>query len=205
MRRTVAALALGAATSVGLLACEERSPVATEAEPVPEAPEPSAVDPCVRRADAAARRLGNHLKTRLVAALGQGPEAAVQACAEEAQAIHRQVAEETGVRVGRTASKLRNPTNAESPAWVRAYLQQHAESRMPTPTVRERRGLKARVLLPLGASGICQTCHGVAVSPQVRAVLAERYPDDEAVGFAPDDLRGVLWAEADCDGAPAVR
>lgn len=199
MKRTTAALALGALAALGLLACED-SPPAERAEPAAAGPEAPDEDPCVRRADAAARQLGKLLKTRLVAALGQGgPEAAVRVCAEEAQGIHRRVAEETGVRVGRTATKLRNPANAEAPGWVRAYLEQHADDPMPTPTIREREGSQARVLVPLGAAGVCQTCHGVAVAPAVRAVLAERYPDDQAVGFAPGSLRGVLWAEADCE------
>ena len=31
--------------------------------------------------------------------------------------------------------------------------------------------------------------------PELSAVLAERYPDDQATGYAAGDLKGAIWAE----------
>ena len=194
MRALAAVLGSSALVSVGLLACDERA-----SEPSQEAPGAAPEDACVAEAEAAARRLGKALKTRLMDALADGPEAAVAVCAQEAQAIHRRVAEETGARVGRSSTKLRNPANGAAPAWVRTYLQRHAERPGPWPEVREREGATGRALLPLPSAGVCQTCHGQAVSPPLRAAIAERYPDDQAVGFGPEELRGVIWAEAHCE------
>ena len=41
----------------------------------------------------------------------------------------------------------------------------------------------------------CLTCHGATVDESVAATIAELYPEDEAIGFAVGDLRGVFWAE----------
>jgi hypothetical protein len=40
----------------------------------------------------------------------------------------------------------------------------------------------------------CLACHGdpEAIDPQVKRLLAERYPDDTAVGYKPGDLRGAV-------------
>ena len=44
---------------------------------------------------------------------------------------------------------------------------------------------------------MCVTCHGAkeSFSPALIGALAERYPSDQAVGFAEGDLRGWFWAE----------
>jgi hypothetical protein len=47
---------------------------------------------------------------------------------------------------------------------------------------------------PLVVDGRCLACHGdpAGFDPEVRAVLARRYPDDRATGYAPGDLRGAI-------------
>ncbi len=46
-------------------------------------------------------------------------------------------------------------------------------------------------------SNLCVTCHGPtdALAPDVKQVLATRYPGDQATGYALGDLRGIAWAE----------
>ena len=46
---------------------------------------------------------------------------------------------------------------------------------------------------------LCTTCHGESISPGIASAIAERYPDDEATGFAVGDLRGVFWVEFPTD------
>jgi hypothetical protein len=43
---------------------------------------------------------------------------------------------------------------------------------------------------------MCVACHGPAdrLDPDVQAILLERYPDDQATGYEPGDLRGVVRA-----------
>ena len=131
---------------------------------------------------------------RLVDAMGEGIEPAARVCADEARAIHARVSEETGVRVGRSSTKLRNPDNAP-PDWVAQYLSEHDAM---GPPVKTRVGDQAHAIIPLAAAGLCINCHGESIGAEVRAVLDERYPEDRATGYREGDLRGVIWAEKSC-------
>jgi hypothetical protein len=179
---------------------------ARAAEPVTGAGPP----PETAGAEAAARALGAALKGRLTSVLqAEGPAAAARVCADEAAALTAQVASETGYAVGRTSLRPRSGSNA-GPDWAAAWLRAVGEG--PAARVgphRERvdgpRGPTARVLLPLAIEGPCVLCHGPvdALPADVRALLAARYPGDQAVGYQPGDLRGVIWAEGPAGPAPA--
>lgn len=151
------------------------------------------------RAEAAATTLATTLRGRLTAAMREGgPAAAVEVCAREAQGIAATVRRDTGVTVGRSSLRLRNPADA-APPWVDAWLR--AQGERPAAGVngvRAVEGDRARVLRPLAVEGPCLACHGPATSiPEgVRAALSARYPGDRATGYALGDLRGALWAEA---------
>ena len=48
--------------------------------------------------------------------------------------------------------------------------------------------------IPTG--GICLTCHGTGLSPDIDAVLSQSYPHDLARGYEVGDVRGafsVTW------------
>ena len=198
---------LAGAISFGVAAgCEderEETPASTETRTTPrtEAPaetEASAEAEAIARAKRAAKQLGTTLKGRLGAAMEEGgPSAAIEVCANEAQGLTDVVVEDTGVRVGRSSLKLRNPDNA-GPAWVRAWLEQQGDGAEGVePVARVEEG-EARFVAPIAVEGLCVTCHGPrdALPEGVRDVLSERYPNDEAVGYAPGDLRGAIWATA---------
>jgi hypothetical protein len=38
----------------------------------------------------------------------------------------------------------------------------------------------------------CAVCHGTNVDPDLRAEILEFYPEDEAVGFKPGEIRGAF-------------
>jgi hypothetical protein len=44
---------------------------------------------------------------------------------------------------------------------------------------------------------ICGSCHGPerTLGPGVSARLAQRYPEDRAIGFRDGDIRGWFWVE----------
>jgi hypothetical protein len=187
-----------------LLACESPA-AAPPAEPAPPATATAAQAPGTREALAfargaeAAQKLGGELKQRLQAAMQQGgPEAAIAVCADHAQQITA-AAQADGVQVGRSSLRLRNPKNA-APEWVQAWLIAQGERPVAgLEPLREVEGGKARLLRPIGVEPLCVTCHGPAASlpPDVSTLLKQRYPDDRAVGYAPGDLRGALWAEVE--------
>jgi hypothetical protein len=150
----------------------------------------------VERANEAMRSLQSGLVGALTAAMKEGgAPAAVHVCRDEAQIITQRVAEETGVLVGRTSDRLRNPVNAPRP-WAQDLVEQAAgkksgEVEMQVIDLGDRIG----VIKPINTLGLCTNCHGSNIDPEVGRALADAYPDDRAVGFETGDLRGWMWAE----------
>lgn len=179
-------------------------------EPAPEpAPAPApAPDPAlleieaVAAAESAAKAAGGALKKRLMAAMAEGgPEAAVKACADEAQGLTALALSGKKARAGRASLRRRNARN-EGPDWVQAWLREQGERPAEgTPGIsaahQDGDEVVGRFLAPIAVEGACLACHGVPeqIPAEVAAILAERYPDDQATGYAVGDLRGALWAE----------
>ena len=154
---------------------------------------------CVAEARGAVMSLKQSLARRLAQAMAESPEAAVDACAPEAEGIRARVQSESGVELGRTASRLRNPdANGDAPAWVRAYLTAQSQRQAPEEWIQRVEG-EVRLVSPLIAGELCLTCHGEEIAPPILAAIEERYPNDEARGYPIGDLRGVVWARAECD------
>jgi len=175
-------------------ATSETPPAAPEAT---SAPTQSADAVALAEANAAADELGGALRTRLLAAMREGgPPLAIDVCTNEASTITATVAEHRGARVGRGSLRMRGATQA--PAWVAAWLREQGER--PAAGVvgfaRVEDG-HARVLRPIAIDAPCLSCHGDAIAPAVSALLAERYPNDRAIGYPLGDLRGALYAEVD--------
>lgn len=150
------------------------------------------------RAKQAAQELGKRLKARLREALqAGGPAAGIAACKLAAPDVTGTVAEEQGLRVGRTSFKLRNPENTP-PEWAVADV----AARRETPAFHEGEDGSLRALLPITLEATCTLCHGPAesLSSEVVAALAEGYPDDQATGFEEGDLRGWFWVEVPAAG-----
>jgi len=150
-------------------------------------------------ADAAAA-LMKSLFEKLSAALAEGaPAHALRVCGDAADEIAQRVRAESGIRVGRTSLRVRNPQNRPD-AWERAWLDQVALRDKP-PTEPESEVVTAadgsrelRFVRPIFVAELCTKCHGPrdALDTDVRRALAERYPDDEAVDYAPGDFRGIV-------------
>lgn len=207
----------GTPTLVAMLTACGGSPHPSQAERPPAGlAEPATVqapmattgaDPDLTRTTAAAKTLGKTLKGRVQQSMkADGPVATVRVCADEAQGTTAMVQAQTGVKVGRSSLKLRNPANA-GPGWVQDWLRSHdTEPAASVPPLRlivdTPGGRVARVALPIGIEAPCLVCHGPeeAIPAGIRSTLAERYPDDAATGYAAGALRGAIWAEAPATG-----
>lgn len=197
------------------MACSPSAP------PSPEAPTPPAVEgvpdgagaeqeadhamaevEAVAAAEAAAMSVAQAMRQRLQSAMSTaGPEGAVTACADEAQGLTALAVQGQRARAGRSSLRLRNPSN-QGPDWVQEWLREQGER--PAEGVE---GLSeahvadgvvvGRRILPIPVEGVCLTCHGGPdeMASGVQAIVAERYPTDQATGYAVGDLRGALWAE----------
>jgi len=103
--------------------------------------------------------------------------------------------------VKRTSQKLRNPANAPDEAEKLALAKVEKElaaGRLPKVLVQriDLPGGKPewRVYRPVGIAPQCVTCHGPRESLDAGLVarLAEKYPDDQATGYAAGQWRGLI-------------
>lgn len=169
----------------------------------------TSAEAALSKAERAAKQLGGAVRSRLVDAMNTGgPSKAVEVCSREAQGIAANVREETGVSVGRSSLRLRNEADAP-PAWVGEWLKAQGERKAEgvagvraiekTPS-----GSVARVIKPIAIEATCLTCHGdpASIQEDIKNILKERYPKDQATGYQLGDLRGALWAEVPVAGAP---
>lgn len=142
------------------------------------------------------------LKGRLVTALSeQGPVHAVDVCNVDAPRIAREHEESSDWTVARTSLKVRNPDNAPD-AWEREVLESFAQradagedlAKMEHIETIERDGgrvVRYMKAIPMGGEP-CVTCHGGNLQPELAAKIDELYPEDQARGFQPGELRGAF-------------
>ncbi len=167
------------------------------------APQRETVDARVAEGRGFAAQLGMGLKTALSGAIADdGPLGAIDVCRIEAPASAADVSR-PGVRVGRTALRVRNPANAPDRE-ARAVLEEFARrlaAGEPADTLEDLRTTPrgSRYMKAIVTQPMCTTCHGVAVAPALKQATLERYPADQALGFEAGSLRGafiVEWTDA---------
>ena len=158
--------------------------------------------PLADEARAAAGELGKRLKEQLVTAMEvEGPTGAARVCSQVAPVIAQQVSDETGFEVGRTSLKTRNPANAPD-AWEIESMERFLTSQSNNYSlndidrfypVEDENGVNwFRYAKPIVMGEMCTACHGSNVAPDVQAAIHEIYPEDQATGFEPGDLRGAF-------------
>jgi hypothetical protein len=203
MRRTTRHLA-GLSFLLVALSCrqaDEPEAPAAEVAPDPIAQlSPAARDQALDLGSAAAGRLAGTLIQNLTAAMNEGgPAAAIEFCSTQAMPLTEQTnAALRGMTVKRTSSRIRNPANRPDSleALALAWFEEQAAATDSIPPfwLQPEGATSVRFYRPLVANELCVQCHGPSetLAPEVTAILAERYPDDEATGYAPGHLRGLL-------------
>jgi hypothetical protein len=165
------------------------------------APSQSERDHARARAESAAGLLSEQLSAELRAAISAGGTvAAIAVCKERAPAIAAAIEDDTGVAIGRTALRVRNNANAPD-TWEldilrefeARYARGEAFSAMEAQTIEQN---TLRWMRPIPMGEMCQACHGAreTLADDTRQALAQSYPNDEATGFDPGDLRGAFTA-----------
>ncbi len=149
----------------------------------------------------AAGQLGKELKAKLVAAIEEGgPVQGIEVCSEIAPDIAQKISSETGLEVGRTAIKFRNKGNAPDDFETLSLQSFIADMDAGKPAseleawalTQEQGKTVFRWMKPIEMGGLCQTCHGSAISSEVQTAIDKAYPDDLATGFEPGELRGAF-------------
>ena len=162
----------------------------------------------VKKSRELSMQLGTELKAELGAAIQKGgPVAAIDVCHTRAPAIAERLSAESGARVGRTALRVRNASNAPDDV-QRAVLEQFAgdlaAGRVEGPLeaafeIKREGGIERHYLRAIPTEALCLTCHGDTLAPELAAAIARDYPGDQATGFKLGELRGafrVVWPAA---------
>lgn len=103
-----------------------------------------------------------------------------------------------GWTISRTSLKVRNPENTPTD-WqelqLKAMDKQPVGNGKPVEVwqVSEASGQPAfQYMSAIPTQKLCLGCHGKSIAPDVKAKLAELYPEDKATGFSEGDLRGAF-------------
>ena len=139
------------------------------------------------------------LTSNLTAALARGGTTeALPFCKVEALPLTASVGEAYDLELRRVALQVRNPANRASPRAAEIFESMRAtmaQGRALEPVV-EMIGDDPVLYAPIILNNpLCLVCHGTPnqqIAPGTMDLLADLYPDDEAVGFQMGDLRG-LW------------
>ena len=168
--------------------------------PESETAQPGQVEESREVAKALVTQLGGKLKAELSA---NGPESAVSVCKEAAPQIAASLSRQSGWKVGRVGTRVRNARTGTPDAWetkalatFSARMQQgeKPDSMELAEVVTEPSGKYLRYAKAIALQPMCLTCHGPLDSiPQgVRARLQADYPLDQATGYTVGELRGAV-------------
>jgi hypothetical protein len=156
----------------------------------------------------AAQKAAQGFMQELVSALKKemaegGPAGAVSVCSDLAPAIAGRISRETGWRVTRVGTRVRNPLLGMPDAWEqkvlldfekRAVKGEDIDKMSYSEVVNEPSGKFFRYMKAVALKAQCLACHGPdeQIAPPVRVILKERYPHDRAINYKVGDLRGAI-------------
>lgn len=154
----------------------------------------------IKKANEATKALMTRLSSQLKAALiSGGPENALHICQQVAQPLTDSTnAELDSLKISRTALKYRNPKNTPSQQDIailkKSELLQSQAEPIPSEEIVTLGKDQVTIYKPIMTQVICLKCHGSpeTFSPELRELITKLYPDDSAVGFKKNALRGAF-------------
>ncbi len=146
------------------------------------------------------QQLGRAMKAEMKS---NGPVAAIKICTELSPSIASDLSRESGWKLTRIGTRVRNPMLAIPDVWeqnVLAKFQGRATSGESlknmtySELVDEPNGKYFRFMQAIGVKPVCLTCHGSDsdIPEAVKTILNERYPNDQATDYNAGDLRGAV-------------
>ncbi len=155
-----------------------------------------------QEAKAAIMKMGKtlqmHMKQNMKAG---GSVQAASFCSDKASAIAKEVNESyaKGVQAKRVSLKYRNPANKPTADEAKVLQELHTmfdeKKSLPKILVEEVGKNHYKVYKPIFINkGVCLVCHGAddVRDPAAYKLIKAKYPNDKAVGYKIDDLRGAF-------------
>ncbi|TDT44533.1 uncharacterized protein DUF3365 [Halospina denitrificans] len=148
--------------------------------------------------------LFNELSSELKAAMKEGgPKAAIRVCRDQAPAIKSRLSRETGWKISRVGTRVRNPLlgmpdgrESEILARFQRQLDEGADMQDLEYSGVEKAGDTRyfRYMRAIEVKAQCLGCHGPEDQQPaaIREQLEKEYPRDHAVGYQAGDLRGAF-------------
>lgn len=147
------------------------------------------------------KAFGSDLKHILTTSMkSEGPIAALEVCSLQAGPIAEKNSSLSGWNVARTSMKVRNENNAPD-EWESIILHQFEKRKAAgenlktmeySEVIKENGKVVYRYMKPIPTSGVCLTCHGGEVADEIKKKVKDLYPNDQAIGFNIDDIRGAF-------------
>lgn len=127
----------------------------------------------------------------------KGTLEALAFCNVKAIPLTDSMAVKYNVSIKRVSDKNRNPNNkanAEELNYIQHFKKQLANNKEPQAIVLEK-GNKVQFYYPIPTNTMCLQCHGKPneINPAVRAKTLKLYPEDLAVGYSENEVRGI-WS-----------
>ncbi len=148
------------------------------------------------------KQFATTLKSELVGAMKNGgPVNAVEVCHTRAPILAEQIGGEYGAMLTRVSLKNRNPTMGVPNEWQSKVLNDFEMRLANGETIDSLKyvdiasvtgGQQFRMMKAIPTGGVCLTCHGEKIAPEVQAKLIELYPNDHATGFTAGQIRGAF-------------
>ena len=131
-----------------------------------------------------------------------GTEAALSFCNIKAPVLTDSMSNTVSAKITRVSDQYRNPNNKGN-AMEQEYISQskaHLENKEKVkPQMQEVNG-KMVGYYPIMTNKLCLQCHGTIdtdITPSVLSLINEKYPEDKAVGYVENELRGIWVIEMD--------
>ena len=150
----------------------------------------------------AIKELAENLKKSLKAILKEsGPIAAVEYCNIAAIDITDRISASKGIIIKRTSLKVRNEGNLAT-SWEKDSLNRFEKRKKLGESIKSidykevyvdnnnKSFFRYMKAIPTGK--VCLTCHGSAISPNLRTKINELYPEDKAYDYKIGDIRGAF-------------
>ena len=184
--------------SVLLFSCKEKETEEPQQEPPAETTAEYNKESVTERGMQYAQATQQLLAQNLLKAIGdEGTLHAVEFCNIEAMPLTRQMEEEHNAYIRRVSDRNRNPQNEASEQeldYIEHFKEQVATGKSPEPIVITENG-RTRFYSPILTNKMCLQCHGQPeqMQPEVIKKLQDLYPNDKAVGYSENEVRG-LWS-----------
>lgn len=151
--------------------------------------------------------LGKNLLTAINA---KGTDYAVDFCSTRAITLTDSMALALGAKVKRVSDQNRNPLNAANDrelAYITEAKATLADGKKLMPKLIDEDG-KTIGYYPIMTNGMCLQCHGKQATDIKSSTLAkihEAYPNDKAIGYASEELRGIWVVEMEPEKLPLAQ